>query len=110
MQVNKWPKNPVDIIINYLRAKPKNLTIADFGCGEAKIAQSIPNKVYSFDLQSVNRFVTECDMSKVPLPSESIDIGIFCLSLMGTNYVDYIREAHRVLKPKYVIIIYYYSF
>jgi hypothetical protein len=27
-----------------------------------------------------------------------VDVAVFCLSLMGTNYVDFIREAHRVLK------------
>jgi ribosomal RNA-processing protein 8 len=32
------------------------------------------------------------------LISKSLDVGIFCLSLMGTNYVDFIREANRVLK------------
>ena len=25
-------------------------------------------------------------------------MGVFCLSLMGTNYVDFIKEASRVLK------------
>ena len=39
--------------------------VADFGCGEALIAQSITNKVYSFDLIAKNKFVTACNMSKV---------------------------------------------
>ena len=29
--------------------------------------------------------VVECDMSKVPLKSGSVDVVVFCLSLMGTN-------------------------
>jgi ubiquinone/menaquinone biosynthesis C-methylase UbiE len=28
-----------------------------------------------------------------------LDIGVFSLSLMGTNYVDFLREANRVIKP-----------
>jgi ribosomal RNA-processing protein 8 len=28
-----------------------------------------------------------------------MDICIFCLSLMGTNFPDFLREANRVLKP-----------
>ena len=39
--------------------------VVDFGCGEAVIAQSISNKVHSFDLVAKNEFVTACDMAKV---------------------------------------------
>ena len=39
--------------------------IADFGCGDAKLSSSVPNKVHSFDLVSVNDKVTACDMRKV---------------------------------------------
>ena len=55
-------------------------------------------KVHSFDLVSPNKFVTACDMSNVPLEDKSVDVCVFCLSLMGTNLADFIREAHRVLK------------
>lgn len=73
--------------------------IADFGCGEAKIAQAFPTlKVHSFDFVAINNLVTPCDMSKTPLTDESVDIAVFCLSLMGTNLRDYLKEANRVLK------------
>ena len=39
--------------------------IADFGCGEAWIAQKVKNKVHSFDLVAVNEHVTVADISKV---------------------------------------------
>ena len=39
--------------------------IADFGCGDAKLSSSVPNKVHSFDLVAVNDKVTACDMRKV---------------------------------------------
>ena len=61
-------------------------------------------RVHSFDLvqprnESRRHLVTACDMANVPLKSSSVDVGVFCLSLMGTNLADFIREAHRVLKP-----------
>ncbi|KAL3880407.1 hypothetical protein ACJMK2_032649 [Sinanodonta woodiana] len=97
-QVEKWPTNPVDLIIKFIMSRPKHLIIADFGCGDAKIARSVPNKVYSFDLAALNEYVTVCNMAKVPLTDRSVDMAVFCLSLMGTNLADYLREAHRVLK------------
>lgn len=38
---------------------------------------------------------------QTPLKSSSIDVAVFCLSLMGTNYPSFIQEAHRVLKPRF---------
>ncbi len=34
----------------------------------------------------------------MPLESNSMDAGVFCLSLMGTNFPEFLREANRVLK------------
>ncbi|XP_076360204.1 uncharacterized protein LOC143252245 [Tachypleus tridentatus] len=99
IQVSKWPINPVNIIIQDIEKVPLNAVIADFGCGEAKIAQTFVNRrVYSFDLLAVNEYVTACDIAKVPLHNDCIDIAVFCLSLMGTNLQDYLAEANRVLK------------
>ena len=39
-------------------------------------------------------------MTNVPLPNDSIDAAIFCLSLMGVDYGKAILEARRVLKDK----------
>lgn len=36
---------------------------------------------------------------QVPLEDESVDVAVFCLSLMGTNIRDFLEEANRVLKP-----------
>ena len=93
-------------MIQWLKGK-KNAVVADMGCGEARLARSVPNKVFSFDLVSNASSkngkrkieVIACDISNVPLPDASVDIVIFCLSLMGTNIVDFIKEAHRILKP-----------
>ena len=57
--------------------------------------------MHSFDLVKVNEFVEVCDMSNVPLQDESIDIAVFCLSLMGTNFLTFIQEAWRCTKLQY---------
>ncbi|GFR61963.1 ribosomal RNA-processing protein 8 [Elysia marginata] len=97
-QASKWPVNPVNVLIKQIKDKSPNLVIADFGCGDAKLAQAVPQKVHSFDLVALNPRVKACDMSSVPLQNESVDIAVFCLSLMGTNLDDYVCEANRVLK------------
>ncbi|XP_038830031.1 ribosomal RNA-processing protein 8-like [Salvelinus namaycush] len=96
-QVQRWPANPVDAIISYIRHKPASLVLADFGCGDCKIALSLKNKVHSFDLAPICDRVTVCDMANVPLKDGTVDIAVFCLSLMGTNLGDFLVEANRVL-------------
>lgn len=48
-----------------LPPRPASLVVADFGCGDCKIASSIKNKVHSFDLVPLSPLVTVCDMAKV---------------------------------------------
>lgn len=98
-QVKLWPVNPVNKIIEWLKKRSTSQVVADFGCGEAIMTKSVANKVHSFDLVAKNELVTACNMAKVPISSASVDVAVFCLSLMGTNLVDFLREAHRVLKP-----------
>ncbi|XP_077397303.1 uncharacterized protein rrp8 [Festucalex cinctus] len=97
-QVRHWPNNPIDAIVDYIRNKPPSLVVADFGCGDCKIALSVKNKVHSFDLVATCDLVTVCDMAHVPLQDSSVDIAVFCLSLMGTNLAAFLAEANRVLK------------
>ena len=35
---------------------------------------------------------------QVPLEDKAVDVSVFCLSLMGTNLVDFVLEAHRITK------------
>jgi SAM-dependent methyltransferase len=123
-QVESWPENPVDVMVRSLTSTHQKKTqkatagpcvVADFGCGDAQLAKDLltvkrisrsngePSdedlfEVHSFDLVSPNKLVTACDMANVPLEDKSVDVCVFCLSLMGTNLADFIREAHRVLK------------
>ncbi|KAK9480428.1 methyltransferase-domain-containing protein [Lipomyces japonicus] len=99
--------------------------IADMGCGDAELSRQVASKyananvvgaknnskksfgrnssnivVHSFDLAKSNERVTVADVKHVPLEDNSVHIVIFCLSLMGTNFLDFIKEAHRILKPR----------
>ncbi len=54
--------------------------------------------MYSFDHVAIDDSVTACDIAHVPLDDETLDVVVFSLSLMGANFADYLREAHRTLK------------
>ncbi|TYZ61953.1 hypothetical protein PybrP1_000687 [[Pythium] brassicae (nom. inval.)] len=95
---DKWPVNPLDTFISYVKSRPKAV-VADFGCGDARLAESVPNTVHSFDLVSRKPSVTACNIADVPLPDRSVDIAVFCLALMGTSVREFLLEAHRVLRP-----------
>jgi len=98
-QVEKWPINPVDLIIDYIEKKlPKNHIIVDMGCGEAKLSASLKHKVHSFDLVKHNERVTACDVRKTPLETNAVDAVVFCLALMAERVDDFIKEANRILK------------
>jgi ribosomal RNA-processing protein 8 len=106
-QVEKWPTDPVNDVISFLSTRPLLKTIADFGCGEAKIGRSdkLRDKtILNFDLISKEVEgvkITACDITgEFPLEDESIDCAVFCLSLMGTNWPRSISEAYRCLKTR----------
>ncbi|KAI1639880.1 methyltransferase-domain-containing protein [Biscogniauxia mediterranea] len=82
-------------------------TIADLGCGDAKLAAALqPDRkrlnlrVLSYDLQSPSPLVTRADVANLPLADGAVDVAIFCLALMGTNWLDFIDEAYRILHWK----------
>ncbi|KAL0209600.1 hypothetical protein RCL1_008438 [Eukaryota sp. TZLM3-RCL] len=104
-QVSSWPVNPVDVIISRINTLPTTTIVADLGCGDAKIARSVKCTIHSFDIHPVHDFVIRCDISNVPLSDKSVDVVVFCLSLMGTNYIDFIKEASRILKPNGTLLI-----
>lgn len=37
-------------------------------------------------------------MANCPLPIASVDVAVYCLSLMGTNLREYLIEANRLLR------------
>lgn len=133
-QVKVWPENPVDSFLQDIRSRAKirqpskgrapgvapppisktalprttgTCTIADLGCGDARLAESLQKEkkklhidVKSYDLQSPSPLVTKADIANLPLPDGSVNVAIFCLALMGTNWLDFIEEAYRILHWK----------
>lgn len=95
-----------------LPRSPRGLcTIADLGCGDATLARTlkpISSKlslwIHSFDLAKGDgpnaSLITIADIcTRIPLADSSIDLAIFCLALMGTNWVMSLIEAARIVRP-----------
>eukprot|EP00435_Cladocopium_sp_Y103_P035473 s1409_g9.t1 len=99
-QAAKWPRNPLDDVIRWLKEEvPRQHVIGDFGCGDARLALELKDRtVHSFDLVQINSRVTACNLAAVPLPKASLDVAIFCLALMGTDWTKFVAEARRCLK------------
>ncbi len=96
-----WPVVPYKEEIRWLsETEREGLVVGDFGCGEALIAAAVSDRhqVHSFDHIAIDQRVVACDIAHVPLENRSLDVAIFCLSLMGANFADYLREAHRCLR------------
>ncbi|KAG5506742.1 hypothetical protein GH5_05956 [Leishmania sp. Ghana 2012 LV757] len=124
-QLVQWPMNPNKLIVEsllgdrrgrFLANKGKSMPghippswmVADMGCGEAQIAAALKPKgytVHSFDFFALSSLVTVADTSAVPLADSSVDVCIFSLSLMATDYTTSLFEAFRILKPKRLLKI-----
>ena len=108
-QAKKWPLNPNDLILKtLLLPKYKSKSIVDIGCGEATLAKNLLPLGYnikSFDLFALNDFVTVADMKNLPLDNKSIDLAIYCLSLMNKNFIPFIVEANRILKKNGKVLV-----
>jgi len=110
-QAAHWPVQPLNLITASLLAtlEPRSL-VADFGCGDAQLARSLAAdetnelRCLSFDLVSKDSWVVEAECSSVPLPGgnggEIVDAVVCCLSLMGTDWINCVREARRVLRVR----------
>jgi ribosomal RNA-processing protein 8 len=105
-QVRRWPSNPLERVLSFLKSQRADLRVADLGCGEARLSSESPQStIHSFDLVAVNDRVTACDIANLPLKESTVDITVFCLSLMGTNYGEFLTEARRVLRPSGWVLI-----
>ena len=107
-----WSIIPYEEIIKRIKQLFTNrmlaaVQIGDLGCGEAKIMEAFgADRVYSFDHVAVNDKVIACDMKKVELADDVLDVAVFSLSLMGRNWIDYIIEAKRCLATNgYMLIV-----
>lgn len=100
LQARGWPLRPVDAIVDWLAGQPRTWVVADIGCGDAELSERVSQRVLCFDLVAGKPHVTACDAAALPLADGVLDAAIFCLALMGSNYVQFLTEAHRALKPR----------
>ncbi|KAK5167145.1 25S rRNA (adenine645-N1)-methyltransferase [Saxophila tyrrhenica] len=107
----KSPRNPNRQKTNdeLLPRSRGTCTVADLGCGDARLAETLTKAnehtkfhldLKSFDLYSPSPHVTKADISDLPLKDDSVDVAIFCLALMGTNWISFVEEAYRILHWK----------
>lgn len=94
-------------------------TIADLGAGEGRLALGLKElgvglgkdkargkalmgnvRVVSYDLVGKDDVVIAADIADLPLKDGSVDVAVFCLALMGTNWLDFVDEAFRILRVK----------
>lgn len=99
------PLNELSSAVPLPRRPHGTCTFADLGCGDAQLARGLQSsmktlnlKFYNFDLHSPNTLVTKADVSSLPLRDGEIDVAVFCLSLMGTNWISFVEEAWRILR------------
>ena len=107
MEQLQWPVDPLQEAVNWC-ARSTGLTIGDFGCGTAQLAEALRGRhtVHSFDHIAINDSVVACDIAAgVPLADECLDLAIFSLSLMGPNWTDQLLEARRCLKSTGQLLI-----
>ena len=79
---------------------PRGSVVGDFGCGLGGLAEELEgwHLVHSYDHVALSPEIVECDISDVPLDDGCLDCVVFSLSLMGTNYLEYVGEAYRTLR------------
>jgi len=94
-------------------------TVADLGAGEGALAGGLRAcgvglgtdthtgkalkgnlRVVSYDLVATGDVVIAADIADLPLRDGSVDVAVFCLALMGTNWLDFVDEAWRILRAK----------
>lgn len=96
-----WDEIPAEYIASQLKARP-DLKIADFGCGTNLLKAALPeHDVVGLDhvVRAGDNSTIECDIANTPLETASKDAVVLSLALMGCNWPDYLKEAHRLLKP-----------
>lgn len=107
-QVKKWPFNPITQIIREVAKMDRTLKVVDLGCGDGLLAKAVPSMdIQSFDLlqSKINPKVIVCDIRHTSIDSASVDVVVFCLSLMTEDASSFIKEGVRVLREGGVIKI-----
>ena len=102
-----WRVVPFQEWVKRIKKLPDNYIIGDFGCGEAKIAESFGSRIKSFDHVAIDPNVFSCDMRDISeyVKDGGLNVAVFSLSLMGKDWEGYITEASRCLKENSLLFI-----
>jgi hypothetical protein len=73
----------VDAAIAWLKGQDPRLQVADFGCGDARLAASVPQKVHSLDLVAAAPGVIACNMADTPLGEPLHPLRLAAASALG---------------------------
>ena len=127
--MDTWPVKPLKIFSKWVfknKNKFKNKTLLDNGCGMGNLAKNfminfddVMNKkddnitpkykvfknIESVDLVSKRPYIKAGNMCNLKYEKSSFDLVLFSLSLMNTNFVEFIGEALRVLKKNGCLVI-----
>jgi superfamily II DNA or RNA helicase len=95
------PRNRIIQELNKIKTK-RSKKIVDMGCGKAQISKYFQNdkkfEFINYDHISSEETVIPCDISKLPLEDDSVEICILSLAMWGSNCREYIKQSHRVLE------------
>eukprot|EP01054_Gregarina_sp_Poly1_P002297 Gregarina_sp_Poly_1__2296@NODE_1611_length_3717_cov_65_703836_g1062_i0_p2_GENE_NODE_1611_length_3717_cov_65_703836_g1062_i0NODE_1611_length_3717_cov_65_703836_g1062_i0_p2_ORF_typecomplete_len296_score15_46Methyltransf_8/PF05148_15/1_1e49Methyltransf_31/PF13847_6/0_00066MetW/PF07021_12/0_001Ubie_methyltran/PF01209_18/0_017Methyltransf_23/PF13489_6/0_058Methyltransf_11/PF08241_12/0_11_NODE_1611_length_3717_cov_65_703836_g1062_i02021089 len=125
-QMEKWPAHPLDTIIPWIQETvPANSIILDLGSGDCRIWKVLKEsyRVISVDFAPPNSELPpthshvqkylDCggfiksNIRKISiLPNNSVKgCCVFCLSLMGTDWPNFIQEAVRIMQKNSYLAI-----
>ena len=118
-QMARWPVQPIAVLQRYILKNARafrGATVVDLGCGEGELATRLAvdlparrfrvvREVISLDLVALRPHVEVRDIAHTGLAAGSADCCVLSLSLMGTNYHQFIREALRLLRPGGVLLV-----
>jgi superfamily II DNA or RNA helicase/ribosome modulation factor len=95
------PRNRIIRELNKIKTNRQRVVV-DMGCGKAQISEFFKTdtrfKFINYDHIKSNETVISCDISRIPLNDDSVEICILSLAMWGSNCKSYISEAYRVLE------------
>ncbi len=111
-QTQHWPVQPVQQAIAWLKGRPHSWVAADFGCGDAQLAASVPHKVHSLDLVASVPGVIACNMADTPLgkaqgtSAQAAELACNKLSMFSLSFklalAGSVQPANRAVRAAWV--------
>jgi superfamily II DNA or RNA helicase len=95
-----WPYNRIIMELEKIKSNRRR-SVVDMGCGTAKISAHFQAdrrfQFTNYDHVAINETVQVCDITRMPLEDNLVDICVMSLCLWGPNKDQSVSEAFRVL-------------